>query len=520
MPTNCSTLIQRKQNIFHKILRSKSERKSLNVVNENPSNSHLSTSRKPSDHSPSPNHLIVDSPGSSPARRSNIFTINRIQPTTEHIYEKHLPPARDAPSPYVQQQQHSRAYDDVRSRSRSKTPIGGASPKGPQRSLSASISSIFNAFSKRSTENLVGSNGDITELKITSSRRSRPLSTENSRRKVDTNHVPTKQINVTPQKQSVDSRIDSRYSTNRPETAHQQRTPLHSARVRLNVPNVHVESPLMNEMLTKEQTNTGSIYQRRTNNSIRSPIKQKIDKYRRRSEETTQAGNGTTNGGHAGIPTTTFILNSPSSTRSKPQASPSSVRRVTSDAEVFRLSMDSNVIHIDQTNTNGQHRLKPAHIYSTHQQLVPATTTYTTSISHRRPYQIPAATPIQPHPNINHGKQRQSSAKQSTTTGNNQGNMYLAFIASRHLSTLEANVPEYDMDHPRLIRIFTWLQNIEEHRHEQTDHDILIAEQNQRMLDREEDFSLYSEIQHAVDDIPANTNGEPCERIPTIAFED
>ena len=30
MPNNCSTLIQRKQNIIHKILRSKSERKSLN----------------------------------------------------------------------------------------------------------------------------------------------------------------------------------------------------------------------------------------------------------------------------------------------------------------------------------------------------------------------------------------------------------------------------------------------------------------------------------------------------------
>ncbi|CAF1432288.1 unnamed protein product, partial [Adineta steineri] len=32
--------------------------------------------------------------------------------------------------------------------------------------------------------------------------------------------------------------------------------------------------------------------------------------------------------------------------------------------------------------------------------------------------------------------------------------------------------------------------------------------------------SLYSEIQHAVDDVPANTTGEPCERIATMAFED
>lgn len=255
-------------------------------------------------------------------------------------------------------------------------------------------------------------------------------------------------------------------------------------------------------------------------------MKQKIDKYRRRSGETIQGGNGTTSDGHIPIPTTTLALNSPSSVRSKQQASPSSIRRVTSDAEpssrpeVFRLSMDSNVLQTDHPPLNGQHRLKPAQIYSTHEQFVPAVTTHVTSSSHhRRLYQIPAATPIQPRPSNTHAKQRQSSAKQSTSTANNQGNMYLAFIASRHLSTLEANVPEYDMDHPRLIRIFTWLQNVEEHRQEQSDHDLLITEQNQRMLDQEENFSLYSEIQHAVDDIPANTSGEPCERIPTLEFE-
>lgn len=98
--------------------------------------------------------------------------------------------------------------------------------------------------------------------------------------------------------------------------------------------------------------------------------------------------------------------------------------------------------------------------------------------------------------------------------------MYLAFVATRHLSTLENNAPEFDMDHPRLVRIFTWLQNVEEHRHEQADYDLLIAEQNQRMQNQEDNFSLYSEIQYAVDDVPANTSGQPCERIPTIAFED
>ena len=38
----------------------------------------------------------------------------------------------------------------------------------------------------------------------------------------------------------------------------------------------------------------GQHYQRRQNNSIKTPMKQKIDKYRRRSEEVTQALNGNT----------------------------------------------------------------------------------------------------------------------------------------------------------------------------------------------------------------------------------
>jgi hypothetical protein len=40
------------------------------------------------------------------------------------------------------------------------------------------------------------------------------------------------------------------------------------------------------------------------------------------------------------------------------------------------------------------------------------------------------------------------------------------------------------------------------------------------MADQEENFSLYSEIQHAVDDLPANTSGEPCERIAMMEFEE
>jgi hypothetical protein len=271
------------------------------------------------------------------------------------------------------------------------------------------------------------------------------------------------------------------------------------------------------------------MYQRRTNNSVRSPIKQKIDKYRRRSEEITQAINGNilTNTGNVVLSTTTLTLATPSSVRSKPPSSSSPVRRVTSDAEiqarleVVRLSIDSNLVQTDQQQ-NSHHRVKSANIQSTHQPLATSATPHTSSVPNRRSHPISSAAPVQYRQNNNvknHQQQkRQSSAKQSTTTS--QGNLYLAFIASRHLSTLEDTLRECDIDHPKLLRIFTWLRNVEEHRHEQSDHDVLLAEQNQRMADQEENFSLYSEIQHAVDDLPANTSGEPCERIAMMEFEE
>jgi hypothetical protein len=234
-----------------------------------------------------------------------------------------------------------------------------------------------------------------------------------------------------------------------------------------------------------------------------------------------------TNTGNVVLSTTTLTLATPSSVRSKPPASSSPVRRVTSDAEiqarleVVRLSIDSNLVQTDQQQQqNSHHRVKSAHIHSTHQQLAPSATPHTASVPNRRSHPISSAAPVQYRQNMNlkQRQQRQSSAQQSTATS--QGNLYLAFIASRHLSTLEDTLRECDIDHPKLLRIFTWLKNVEEHRHEQSDHDILIAEQNQRMADQEENFSLYSEIQHAVDDLPANTSGEPCERIAMMEFEE
>ena len=70
------------------------------------------------------------------------------------------------------------------------------------------------------------------------------------------------------------------------------------------------------------------------------------------------------------------------------------------------------------------------------------------------------------------------------------------------------------------MRIFTWLKNVEEHRHELLDHDRLLIEQNKRMKEQDDDLSLYSEIQYAVDDLPPNTSGKPCEKIAPMQFED
>ncbi len=193
--------------------------------------------------------MTNDSVGTSATRRSNLFNTNRIQPTVDHIYEKHLPSIGDASGTFVQQH---RLYDDLHSRSRSKNSLTNPSPKSARRSLSASISSIFNTLSKRSTENMMDSNGEINELKITSSRRSRPISNDSSKYGMETNQTAMKQM-TTPQKHSV----DNGNSNNRPDTHRQQRASTLSGRLRFNVPNVQVESPLIHEILTKDQSNTG-----------------------------------------------------------------------------------------------------------------------------------------------------------------------------------------------------------------------------------------------------------------------
>lgn len=276
----------------------------------------------------------------------------------------------------------------------------------------------------------------------------------------------------------------------------------------------------------------GSLYQRRQNQSMKTSTKQKIEKYRRRSEEVTQAMNG-----HVQTSNGLVTTNQLPSTRSKPPSSPTAtVRRVSSDGEmqarmeVLRLSMDPNLIETNAQLQNPSHRythhrIKSPHLYSNQHPTKsttppsnPPTPTARLRRSHK-PNQPASSVNSSQHQNSNH---RRISAQNSTkpSVNSNTANLYLAFVASRHLSTLEDVLFECDIDHQKLLRIFTWLKGVEDHRHEQSDHEQLLVEQNQRMLDQEENLSLYSEIQHAVDDLPANTTGKPCERIATMQFND
>ena len=210
------------------------------------------------------------------------------------------------------------------------------------------------------------------------------------------------------------------------------------------------------------------------------------------------------NTSHTAVSLTTPTSTSPSPVRSKAVRYPDVVRRVVSDAEiqarlqVLRLSIDTKLAQVEQRDPSS--RLRSSYSYTNHQQASPAV------VTPKEP--MPPVTPPQPRP---------SSLKPSNST--NQGNVYLAYIASRHLSTVDDHQPDSDLDPRKLLQIFHWLKTVEEHRSEQSDHDQLLLDQNQLMLDQEENLSLYSEVQFAVDDVPANTTGKAGDRIATMHFD-
>lgn len=489
---------------------------------------------------PSSNHLTGTA--ASNARRSHLSSSsNRIQPTSNYLYETHLPFIRDA-NGHIQGQNPTRSY------SRSKTPMIDASPNSLGRPPSGSMSSIFNALAKRSSENFAAAIVDQEETinlhPVPPSRRSqRPHKgtglNQNVVRQLPLSHKP-----------SGDSGIDIHYSTSSADANQQQRALAMSTRMRTNVPQIHAEPSFLQETVTRERTGfggmsptelhclneifLGSLYQRRQNPSIKTSTKQKIEKYRRRSEEVTQAMNGT-NPPNTGTTTTAYLT----STRPKTPSSPAAtVRRVSSDGEmqagmdVLRLSMEPNAMQTDQQRQSQfrhriRHRIKSPHVYSNQQPTKPTTPTSNPPTPTAR--LRPSHKPTQPASSVNSSQHQRTHSNDRRAPIHNaikppvnssNANLYLAFVASRHLSTLEDVLFECDIDHQKLLRIFTWLKGVEDHRHEQSDHDQLLIEQNQRMLDQEENLSLYSEIQQAVDELPANTTGKPCEKIVTMQFED
>jgi hypothetical protein len=197
--------------------------------------------------------------GPTNIRRTNVFTTNRIQPTVDRVYETHLPSIRDATGAIERQKL---VYDDVHFRSRLKTPLASTSPKSTGRPPSASISSLFHTLAKRSTDNFMSSNGELDELNVPPSRLSRRPSNESTKYGTGTNQTPTK-TTVTPQKHSLDSGVDIRYSISPPDLIHQQRASTLSTRLRSTVPNAQVDTPLGHETTTttttKERTNNGKI---------------------------------------------------------------------------------------------------------------------------------------------------------------------------------------------------------------------------------------------------------------------
>jgi len=217
--------------------------------------------RKVAGYSSSTNHLTAGSTAPANIRRTNLFNTNRIQPTTDRIYETHLPSIRDATGAIERQKL---LYDEIHPRSRPKTPLASTSPKNTARPPSASISSLFNTLAKRSTDNFMSSNGELDELHIPHSRLSRRPSNESNKYGTGPNQTPTKST-LTPLKHSGDSGVDSRYSASPPDMIYQQRVSNLSNRVRSTVPNVQLDSPLGHETTTtattttKERINNGKI---------------------------------------------------------------------------------------------------------------------------------------------------------------------------------------------------------------------------------------------------------------------
>lgn len=221
------------------------------AVEETTSELRVAGTRKVAAYSSSANPITPTINGTPNTRRTNVFTANRIQPSNEQGYERHLPSIRDAAGVVDRQQQQS--SDDLQSRSRVKTPITNPSPKSTARPPSASFSSLFNTMAKRSTDNFMSSNGDMDDLTKPAIHQSRRPSNDSNRYGITANQPTMRTIFVAP-KYSGDSGVDSRHSASPPDTNQQVRTANPSTKLRSNV---QTETSPLYETATKERTHNG-----------------------------------------------------------------------------------------------------------------------------------------------------------------------------------------------------------------------------------------------------------------------
>ena len=503
---------------------------------------YVAGTRKTPTYSSSTHRFAIATPAELVSGRSYLHGNNRVRHIDDHVRQTQFPSIRDAKGSF---ERHNRSHDDLRFYARSKSHFMDSSPKSTARPPTASFSTIFNALAKRSMENITHTDAEdaIVPSHMAPRRRSQHVAqpvTDNRPKRKPTAAVAS---TVPVQKQSGDSGIDIRFSSSSGDTNQQQRALGLSANQRtMNVPQVYVAPPTAQEPTAKERTTTGKttscsiqiyaavrtivgqMYQRRPNKHAKAPIKQKIDKYRRRSEEVIHAMNGDSlmNASNNFLSTTMSTLVHSRTDHSKPVDM--------STVDTRRQSMETELAHHEHHSPVSQQpsrpRTKSPHALPTRQQLVPPVPAAAAqkpsnpvqSTSLRRAHRSTQATSSANLSQQQHRRsQQQSIAKQAAMS--NAVNLYLAFLASRHLSALDDASFENEIDHQKLLNMFIWLQDVEDHRHEQISHDQLLLEQNQRTADEEESFSLYSEIKYAVDDLPANTTGRPCEKIPTIQFE-
>lgn len=209
----------------------------------------IAGTRKAPSHSPSSTNRLTGTAASN-ARRSHLSSgSNRIQPSSNHLYETHLPFIRDANG-------HVDGQNALHSYSYPKTPVTNASPNSLGRPPSASMSSIFNALNKRSSENLANAYGDYEEVMnlhpIPPSRRS-----QRPHKGTGLNQNTGKQTLLS-HKQSGDSGVDIHYSSSSADANQQQRALAMSTRMRTNIPQIHAEPSVVQEAVTRERTNLGT----------------------------------------------------------------------------------------------------------------------------------------------------------------------------------------------------------------------------------------------------------------------